>query len=230
MNALIRKELRFTAQPISYLFLAFSLMTLLPGYPILVGTFFLGLGLFQSFLAAREQNDLLYTVLLPIRKRDAVTARFVHAAVVELGAFLLCAALTAVRMTLLRGAAVYRANAMMNANLVYLGWVLLLDAALNVLLVGGFFRTGWRLGGPFLRFGAAVLLLIAAADRAAAGCADPAHRHEHAGDKATDGGGVRTANCGCAGGKTAGACGEWGRIMPKLKQQQGRQASLLLFL
>ena len=89
MNALIRKELRFTAQPISYLFLAFSLMTLLPGYPILVGTFFLGLGLFQSFLAAREQNDLLYTVLLPIRKRDAVTARFVHAAVVELGAFLL---------------------------------------------------------------------------------------------------------------------------------------------
>ena len=53
MKALIRKELRFTAQPISYLFLAFSLMTLLPGYPILVGTFFLGLGLFQSFLAAR---------------------------------------------------------------------------------------------------------------------------------------------------------------------------------
>lgn len=164
MNALIRKELRFTAQPISYLFMAFSLMTLLPGYPILVGTFFLGLGLFQSFLAAREQNDLLYTVLLPIRKRDAVTARFVHAAVVELGAFLLCAALTAVRMTLLRGAAVYRENAMMNANLVYLGWVLLLDAALNVLLVGGFFRTGWNLGGPFLRFGAAALLLIAAAE------------------------------------------------------------------
>lgn len=37
MNKLLKKELRLTAAPITYFFLAFALMTLIPGYPIFVG-------------------------------------------------------------------------------------------------------------------------------------------------------------------------------------------------
>ena len=39
MNALLKKEMRLSASILSYLFLGFSLMALLPGYPILCGVF-----------------------------------------------------------------------------------------------------------------------------------------------------------------------------------------------
>ena len=53
MNALLKKEMRLSASILSYLFLGFSLMALLPGYPILCGIFFITLGIFQSFQSAR---------------------------------------------------------------------------------------------------------------------------------------------------------------------------------
>ena len=63
MKELLRKECTLTALPMTYLFLLFALMTLVPGYPIAVGGFFFCLGLFQSTLSAREQHDLLFTLL-----------------------------------------------------------------------------------------------------------------------------------------------------------------------
>ena len=69
MNKLLKKELRLTAAPITYFFLAFALMTLIPGYPILVGGFFITLGIFYTFQMARESNDILYTALLPCKSR-----------------------------------------------------------------------------------------------------------------------------------------------------------------
>ena len=76
MNKLLKKELRLTAAPITYFFLAFALMTLIPGYPILVGGFFITLGIFYTFQMARESNDILYTALLPCKKQDVVRAKY----------------------------------------------------------------------------------------------------------------------------------------------------------
>ena len=74
MKKLLNKELRLSAHPLSYLFLVFSLMALIPGYPILLGAFFICFGLFQTFQNGRETNDVLYSVLLPIGKKDVVKA------------------------------------------------------------------------------------------------------------------------------------------------------------
>jgi hypothetical protein len=49
MNKLLRKELKLSASPLSYLFIAFGLMALLPGYPILVGCVFYKLWNFSVF-------------------------------------------------------------------------------------------------------------------------------------------------------------------------------------
>ena len=76
MIKLLRKEIKLAASPLSYLFIGFGLMAFIPGYPILVGSFFVCLGLFQSFQAAREANDILYTVLLPVAKGDVVRAKY----------------------------------------------------------------------------------------------------------------------------------------------------------
>lgn len=131
MNKLLKKELRLTAAPITYFFLAFALMTLIPGYPILVGGFFITLGIFYTFQMARESNDILYTALLPCKKQDVVRAKYAFCVLIELLGWLLCAVFTAVRLTALREAAVYTKNAMMNANFAYLGWLLILFALFN---------------------------------------------------------------------------------------------------
>lgn len=98
MKLLVKKEFTFTALPLCYLFLGFSLLTLVPGYPIAVGSFFLCLGLFQSLLSRREQGDLSYTLLLPVSKREIVKANYLFTVLLQLAYGLLCALLTALRV------------------------------------------------------------------------------------------------------------------------------------
>ena len=164
MKNLLIKELRLASSPLSYIFLAASLMTLLPGYPILMGAFFICFGIFHSFQNAREANDTLYTVLLPVRKRDFVRAKFAFTCLIQLLGFALCAALTAVRMTALSEASPYVNNALMNATPVFLAFELLIFAAFNLLFVGGFFKTAYKIGMPFVSFIVASLLIIGLAE------------------------------------------------------------------
>ena len=160
MKNLLIKELRLAVSLLTWVFLAATALTLVPGYPILLGAFFVSLGLFQTFRDARETNDVLYTALLPVKKADVVAARYVLVCFFQLLAFALMAGLTAVRMTALSGAAVYRQNPLMNASPLFLGFALLIFAAFNVLFVGGFFRTAYRIGIPFLSFGVAATALV----------------------------------------------------------------------
>ena len=164
MKSLLDKEIRLAASPLSWIFLAAALMTMLPGYPILMSAFFICLGLFQSFQNAREANDVLYTVLLPVKKRDFVRAKFAFSCLIEMIGFLLCAVLTAVRVVFLSTAPVYVENALMNATPVFLAFVLLIFTAFNALFIGGFFRTGYKLGIPLLAFGIATFLIVCIAE------------------------------------------------------------------
>ena len=164
MTRYLYKELHLAAAPISWWFLAGALMTLLPGYPILVGSFFICFGVFQSFQHARESNDVLYSVLLPVKKRDYVTAKYLYTVFMQMIGWVLCAVLTVLRMTALSGLMPYVGNALMNPSPLYLGFVLLIFTAFNVLFLGGFFRTAYKFGLPFLRFGIAALLLISIAE------------------------------------------------------------------
>lgn len=160
MTKLLNKEFRLAASPLSWIFLVAALMTLLPGYPILMSAFFVCFGVFHSFQNAREANDVLYTVLLPVRKRDFVRAKFAFTCFIQLLGFVLMAALTALRMTVMADAKPYVSNALMNATPLFLAFALLIFTAFNVLFIGGFFRTAWKIGFPFLWFGVATLLLI----------------------------------------------------------------------
>jgi hypothetical protein len=96
----------------------------------------------------------------PCAKKDVVTAKYLFAVLIELFSFAVCAALTAVRMTVLSGAAVYVNNPLMNANLAYLGLLLLVFAMFNIFFLGGFFRTAYQIGLPFVTFCAAAFLIV----------------------------------------------------------------------
>ena len=164
MRTLLQKEMRLSASVLSYLFILFACMTLLPGYPILCGAFFITLGIFQSFQSAREANDIVYSALLPIAKHDVVKGKLLFSVFIELSGFLLMAALTLVRMTALSDAVVYRQNALMTANPFFLGVALLLFGLFNLIFVGGFFKTAYKFAKPFVTYIVAAFLVIGLAE------------------------------------------------------------------
>lgn len=152
MNNLLKKEMKLAASPLSYIFIVFGLMAFVPGYPILVGAFFVCLGMFQSFQTMREANDITYTSLLPVAKSDIVKAKYCFCVLIEACYFLLTAIPVIVRMTLLSESLVYRNNALMNANIVYLGYVLIVLGLFNLIFIGGFFKTAYKFAKPFVAF------------------------------------------------------------------------------
>lgn len=145
MNALLRKEMRLSALILTYLFIAFGFMALLPGYPILCGVFFITLGIYQSFQSAREANDIVYTALLPVAKSDVVKGKFQFVIFIELCGFIVITICTLVRMTILCDSQVYRNNALMNANFSFWGQFLFYLVFLMLYLLEDFLRPDIKL-------------------------------------------------------------------------------------
>ncbi len=166
MRNVLLKEARLSSSVLSYLFILFGLTFFLPGYPVLCGAFFVTLGLFQSFQTAREANDIAFSALLPIAKRDIVKGKYLFVCLIECCALLLMALAVALRMTVFSQSPVYRANSLMNANLFALGSACVIFGLFNLIFVGGFFKTAYKLGRPFVTFIIVCFLTVAAAEAA----------------------------------------------------------------
>ena len=159
MVKILKKEMTLSAAPITYFFILFGLMFFLPGYPILCAPFFVTLGIFKSFQNAREANDFVFSVLLPIAKRDVVKGKYIFSCLIELASLLVMAVSALIRMSVLKNNAVYRANALMNANLYGLGAALVIFGLFNRIFIGGFFKTAYRFGSFVVYIAAAFLAL-----------------------------------------------------------------------
>ncbi len=81
MKALIYKELKLSMHPICYFFIIlFPFMILIPSYPMGIGFIYVLTCYPVLFLGAnkgQQSNDLLYSTLLPVRKKDIVMARII---------------------------------------------------------------------------------------------------------------------------------------------------------
>ena len=100
MKALLYKEFKLAMHPICYVFIfLFPLMMLVPSYPMGVGFIYLLSCYPILFLGAnkgQQSNDLLYSTLLPVRKKDIVLARIFTVVIMQLTYILIMAALSPV--------------------------------------------------------------------------------------------------------------------------------------
>lgn len=89
MKALLYKEFKLAMHPICYIFIAvFPLMILIPSYPLAVGFIYVLSCYPILFLGAnkgQQSNDLLFSTLLPVRKKDIVLARIFTVVFMQLG-------------------------------------------------------------------------------------------------------------------------------------------------
>ena len=97
MKALIYKEMRLSMHPICYIFIVlFPLMILIPSYPLGIGFIYVLTCYPILFLGAnkgQQSNDLLYSTLLPVRKKDIVMARIITVIIMQVGFMLIMSAL-----------------------------------------------------------------------------------------------------------------------------------------
>lgn len=84
MKKLLAKEVKLAMHPTAPIFLMLSAMLLIPNYPYYVVFFYTGLAVFFTCLMGRENNDVTYTMLLPVRKTDIVKARYAFVVLLEL--------------------------------------------------------------------------------------------------------------------------------------------------
>lgn len=102
MKALIYKELKLAMHPICYVFIAmFPFMILIPSYPLAIGFIYVLSCYPVLFLGAnkgQQSNDLLYSTLLPVRKKDIVLARIFTVIFMQLAFMLIMSALCPVAM------------------------------------------------------------------------------------------------------------------------------------
>ena len=152
MLNIIHKEMRLSASVLSYLFILFGFMFLLPGYPILCSAFFVSLGIFQSFQYAREANDIVFSVLLPVAKKDIVKGKYLFVSLIEVCALIIMTVSVILRMTVFSDSIAYRSNALMNANFFALGMAFVIFGLFNLIFVAGFFKTAYKFAKPFVRF------------------------------------------------------------------------------
>lgn len=97
MKALIYKELKLAMHPICYVFIVlFPFMILIPSYPIGIGFIYVLTCYPILFLGAnkgQQSNDLLYSTLLPVRKKDIVMARILTVIFMQIAFILVMTAL-----------------------------------------------------------------------------------------------------------------------------------------
>jgi len=90
MKTLLKKEFTLALHPVNVIFLAMSAFLLIPNYPYYVTFFYTSLGIFFVCLTGRENHDVDYTMLLPVRRCDLVRARIGFAVGIEAAQLLVC--------------------------------------------------------------------------------------------------------------------------------------------
>jgi hypothetical protein len=161
MKNLLYKEFKLASHPTTYLFLALCAMMLIPRYPGYAEFMYVALSIFFVFMAGRENKDVFYTVLLPVRKSDVVKARCLMVAIIELVQITL-----AVPFAILsnRISPDHGNMAGIDLNVAFFGLVFVFFAVFNITFIPIFYRTAYKVGTAFLFGGVAVLLYYFAAE------------------------------------------------------------------
>lgn len=164
MKALLFKEFKLAMHPTTYLFLAIGALLLIPAYIYYVAFIYTCLSIFFLFLLARENKDVLFTVSLPIRKRDTVKARCLMVAIIELAQTLVAVPFAIIGIRINPNPAGNVAG--IEANMAFFGLVLVMYAIFNFIFLSQFYKTTTKIGGPLILSSIALAIYVTAVEAA----------------------------------------------------------------
>jgi hypothetical protein len=145
MKNLLKKEFKLSMHPTVPLFLFLSSLLIIPNYPYLVTFFYTTLGIFFTCLSGREDNDVFYTLTLPVRKKDIVRTRFIFVVMVET-AQIICA----IPFAIIRQKLPLPGNQVgIDANIALFGSALIMLGIFNLIFFSIYYKDVTKVGKAF---------------------------------------------------------------------------------
>lgn len=160
MKNLLYKEFTLAMHPTVLMFLALSALVLIPNYPYYVTFFYTTLGIFFTCLNGRENNDIFYTMSLPICKKDIVKSRFLFVIVIEMLQMLLTVPFAIIRSTF----PVAANQAGIEANTAFFGFSFILLGLFNLVFFINYYKDPKKIGTSFIWSNVAMWLFILLAE------------------------------------------------------------------
>ena len=130
------------------LFFMFAAMLMIPSYPYLVAGFFICNAVFYSFAMATGENDILFSVLLPVSKKGIVRGKISFVICIQLIAILLFTGMTFVNHLMFKGAG---NNGGTDASLTLIAGYFLLYSIFNAAFIPGYYKAPHKFGKQFLK-------------------------------------------------------------------------------
>jgi hypothetical protein len=154
------KELKLANLIIPIIMLPLCSLMFIPAYPYYIAFVYQCLAVFLLTMSFREFNDIYFSMLLPIRKRDMVRARVLLFCFCELVQIVV-----AIPVAFLRHALNPEPNLVgIEINPALFGSVLVMYGLFNLIFLSLHYKTAYKLGVPFGVAGGAVLLYIFVAE------------------------------------------------------------------
>lgn len=143
---LLKKEIYLCLSPINYIFLSFASMMCVPNYPRYIPFFYITLNIFFVFNNAQINNDILYSQILPIAKKDIVKARCLLVIFVEILEFAI-----SIPFAIIGAKVVAMPNAAgINANFAFYGMAMIPLTLWHIIFFSAFYKKAERPGIPYL--------------------------------------------------------------------------------
>ena len=153
---LLKKEMKLgnTSQTIIWMLCCFG-MFFIPSYPSYIGPFYITLCIMMTFALNQSSHDILYTVLLPVRKIDTVKARFLYCGLVEILSLVFALIPTILRYKI---PSFPENRAGINTTPAFFGLQLILYAIFNLIFLGSVYKNPLKPGVRY--FAGAVVYFV----------------------------------------------------------------------
>jgi ABC-2 type transport system permease protein len=162
MKNLLYKEFNLAIHPAFLLMLLFGVLLLIPQWPFLIALMYLFfIAIPNIFTFCKVQNDVLFSVLLPIRKKDVVMARMMSIVLLELLQILVAAVFAVLHMKLYGPG-----NFLLDPNYAFFGLALVMYAVFNVFFFPMFYKTTYKIAIPVVAATIAAVLFAITAELA----------------------------------------------------------------
>jgi ABC-2 type transport system permease protein len=161
MNNLLYKEFRLSIHPFYYILPVFTgALMLIPQWIFfLVPLYFCFISASNLFSTYKSNNDLNFSAMLPIPKRDIVKARIISILILELMHIAWAAAFALLNRTIY-----HTANFSLDLNPAFFGLIFIMFSLFNLILFPLFYQTGQKFGFPVILATTAAILFAAAAE------------------------------------------------------------------
>jgi hypothetical protein len=143
---LLNKEFRLVINPLFFLITLFGALVLIPQWVFFIAPMYiLFIAVPNIILASKAQKDLEFTMLLPVRKSDAVRARILAISVLETAQVLVVALFAALNISLY-----HTPNFFIDPNVAYIGCVFVLFGVFNLVFFPMLYKTAYKLALPLI--------------------------------------------------------------------------------